>query len=139
MKRAVRSPGSEAASDPASPNGADLTMRPKACLNRWPTSKWIKKRPLRRSDFQWQAGCGIFSASQLPTQGCARLVSLADLRPGLAQERPFGTGRKKRVDLDAVKTFAATSPCWFQCHQKTTMEQKRQNRNRPVFTYPVLP
>ena len=73
------------------------------------------------------------------TQGCGRLVSLADLHPGLAQERPFGTGRKKRVDLDAVKTFAATSPCWFQCHQKTTMEQKRQNRNRPVFTYPVLP
>ena len=41
-----------------------------------------------------------------------------------------------RVGAGEVKTLAVTSPCCFQCHQKTTVEQKRPNQNRPVFTSP---
>jgi hypothetical protein len=74
--------------------------------------------------------------ARLPTQGCAparftrRAAPWAGLEPSLRDET------KKRVAHGEVKTVAATGPRCLQCHQKTTVEQKRPNQNRPVFTSP---
>src|SRR5690606_14353367 len=66
------------------------------------------------------------------------LGSFHSPRSTLGWLRGVSSGRdeKMRVGAGEVKTVAATSPCSFQCHQKTTVEQKRPNQNRPVFTSP---
>ena len=71
-----------------------------------------------------------------PDPRVARLVSPHVLALGWLRVS-FGTGRKKRVDLGEVKTLAVTNPA-VSVPEKATMEQKRQNRNRPVFTSPAV-